>query len=271
MKTASIIESCGFPDRIQCSEYSTGLIEASGKGNWLTQREGLVTAKGKFDTQVRCNITVNWCMLLIWWTNQFSCQQTYWLKPLDDLTTRSYWKNITHRRGVQLFNARSWPPLGKNRSIRFCGDCTTKWSGAQSSLFFEDEVPPHQAERWRADTATLYSPILRRADKSLKSSFRRGTVQFIPTETQRLLHPESFESHWNHPVSGLRSFRLCGKLIFSNYYSWWGCEKTAQRLRYSSGCAVPRKSISQLWARKSRNHVYIPLARKLKESGVFGL
>ena len=59
MKTASIIESCGFPDRIQCSEYSTGLIEASGKGNWLTQREGLVTAKGKFDTQVRCNITVN--------------------------------------------------------------------------------------------------------------------------------------------------------------------------------------------------------------------
>jgi class 3 adenylate cyclase len=52
MNTAARIESCGFPDRVQCSEYSARLIKASGKEHWLTQRYDLVVAKGKGEMQV---------------------------------------------------------------------------------------------------------------------------------------------------------------------------------------------------------------------------
>lgn len=53
MNTASRIESCGYPDRVHCSEHTANLMEAAGKGHWLTKRQGLVAAKGKGEMQVR--------------------------------------------------------------------------------------------------------------------------------------------------------------------------------------------------------------------------
>ena len=52
VNTAARMESCGFPNRVQCSEYTAKLIIESGKEHWLTKREGLVAAKGKGEMEV---------------------------------------------------------------------------------------------------------------------------------------------------------------------------------------------------------------------------
>jgi hypothetical protein len=41
------MESTGFPNRIQVSQETADLLEAAGKGGWVTQREDKIVAKGK--------------------------------------------------------------------------------------------------------------------------------------------------------------------------------------------------------------------------------
>jgi len=41
------MESLGLPGKIQASESTANLLLAAGKGDWLTEREGGIEAKGK--------------------------------------------------------------------------------------------------------------------------------------------------------------------------------------------------------------------------------
>eukprot|EP00339_Tiarina_fusa_P025852 CAMPEP_0117000886 /NCGR_PEP_ID=MMETSP0472-20121206/3077_1 /TAXON_ID=693140 ORGANISM="Tiarina fusus, Strain LIS" /NCGR_SAMPLE_ID=MMETSP0472 /ASSEMBLY_ACC=CAM_ASM_000603 /LENGTH=1264 /DNA_ID=CAMNT_0004700725 /DNA_START=238 /DNA_END=4032 /DNA_ORIENTATION=+ len=51
MNMAARMEHNSKPGRIQCSEYTAGLIRDAGKGHWLQARDELVSAKGKGDVQ----------------------------------------------------------------------------------------------------------------------------------------------------------------------------------------------------------------------------
>jgi class 3 adenylate cyclase len=48
MNTAARMEHTGIRDRIQLSQETTDLLIAAGKTNWISRREDLVHAKGKF-------------------------------------------------------------------------------------------------------------------------------------------------------------------------------------------------------------------------------
>ncbi|KAL3810520.1 hypothetical protein ACHAXA_001872, partial [Cyclostephanos tholiformis] len=60
INTASRIESTGEPDKIHLSKETAELLKKAGKGDWITQREFSVKAKGKGDLE------------------------TFWLKKLDE-------------------------------------------------------------------------------------------------------------------------------------------------------------------------------------------
>jgi hypothetical protein len=45
------MESTGQRDRIQVSQSTADLLVASGRGDWITKRDGLVAAKGKGELQ----------------------------------------------------------------------------------------------------------------------------------------------------------------------------------------------------------------------------
>jgi class 3 adenylate cyclase len=47
VNTAARCESLGQPDRIHVSAATAEILQASGKGGWLTQRLDVVEAKGK--------------------------------------------------------------------------------------------------------------------------------------------------------------------------------------------------------------------------------
>ena len=46
MNVASRMESTGSPGRIQMSRAAASLLEASGKGNWLVERDGMLSEDG---------------------------------------------------------------------------------------------------------------------------------------------------------------------------------------------------------------------------------
>jgi Adenylate and Guanylate cyclase catalytic domain len=49
VNTASRMESNGLPGKIQVSEATANLLMAAGKGEWVSEREGGIEAKGKGD------------------------------------------------------------------------------------------------------------------------------------------------------------------------------------------------------------------------------
>lgn len=51
MNTASRMESTGLPRRIQISKETADILQASGKGRWIIQRQDTVVAKGKGELQ----------------------------------------------------------------------------------------------------------------------------------------------------------------------------------------------------------------------------
>ena len=51
MNTASRMESTGIPNQIQLSGVTAAILQSSGKGDWLTEREELVPVKGKGEMQ----------------------------------------------------------------------------------------------------------------------------------------------------------------------------------------------------------------------------
>ena len=53
MNTASCIERTGKAGKIQVSKTKAELIQEAGKQHWLTKRDGIITAKGKGEWQVR--------------------------------------------------------------------------------------------------------------------------------------------------------------------------------------------------------------------------
>lgn len=63
VNTASRMESCGSPNRIQVSSATAEQLRKAGKGIWLESREDLIEAKGKgslqtyFVKQVGCDMS----------------------------------------------------------------------------------------------------------------------------------------------------------------------------------------------------------------------
>lgn len=83
------MESTGQKNRIQVSQDTADLIMTAGKTHWLSQREGLVTAKGKGE------------------------MQTYWLKPrrestsMNDIENPSISPSVTEEQPGRRFDKKS--------------------------------------------------------------------------------------------------------------------------------------------------------------------
>ena len=150
------MESTGEKNMIQVSQSTADLLNASGKGHWLTQREGPVSAKGKGSIQ------------------------TYWLQPNRRRPSMhgSMRLSVSSDGHGSVLSEDSVPTVSLDRALRQSWKCI--------GIDNDSLIAKERLIRWNA--AILESFLLKIVDnRNAHSPPDDSSEQFIPSMEDKIL------------------------------------------------------------------------------------